>query len=80
MESMQAGLQMMLDRGELLKSLRAFKRGDFSVRMPLNLIGIDHWGSYYDVLVSDAESGRWLLASRSVRTDGYASGSFFRTG
>src|SRR5438874_5366961 len=41
MESMQAGLQMMLDRGELLKSLRAFKRGDFSVRMPLNLIGID---------------------------------------
>ena len=32
---------MMLDRGELLKSLRAFKRGDFSVRMPLNLTGID---------------------------------------
>jgi HAMP domain-containing protein len=41
MESIQAGLQMMLDRGELLKSLRAFKRGDFSVRMPLNLTGID---------------------------------------
>jgi signal transduction histidine kinase len=32
---------MMLDRGELLKALRAFKRGDFSVRMPLNLTGID---------------------------------------
>ena len=32
---------MMLDRGELLKALRAFKRGDFSVRMPLNLSGID---------------------------------------
>jgi len=32
---------MVLDRGELLKALRAFKRGDFSVRMPLNLTGID---------------------------------------
>ncbi|HYR36212.1 MAG TPA: HAMP domain-containing protein, partial [Burkholderiales bacterium] len=31
----------MLDRGELLKALRQFKRGDFSVRMPLNLTGID---------------------------------------
>src|SRR5436190_1457277 len=41
MESIHAGLQMMLDRGELLKALRAFKRGDFSVRMPLNLTGID---------------------------------------
>ena len=41
MESIQAGLQMMLDRGELLKCLRSFKRGDFSVRMPLNLSGID---------------------------------------
>src|SRR3970040_1754350 len=41
MESIHAGLHMMLDRGELLKSLRAFKRGDFSVRMPLNLTGID---------------------------------------
>src|SRR5687767_7328140 len=41
MDSIQAGLQMMLDRGELLKSLRAFKRGDFTVRMPLNLTGID---------------------------------------
>src|SRR5438067_2146122 len=41
MESMHAGLQMMLDRAELLKALRQFKRGDFSVRMPLNLTGID---------------------------------------
>src|SRR6266850_1574649 len=41
MESMHAGLQMMLDRGELLKALRQLKRGDFSVRMPLNLTGID---------------------------------------
>ncbi|HJV12064.1 MAG TPA: HAMP domain-containing protein, partial [Burkholderiales bacterium] len=41
MDSIQAGLQMMLDRGELLKALRSFKRGDFSARMPLNLTGID---------------------------------------
>src|SRR5690349_12499910 len=41
MESIQPGLQLVLDRGELLKALRAFKRGDFSVRMPLNLTGID---------------------------------------
>src|SRR5205085_678258 len=41
MESMHAGLQMMLDRGELLKALRQFKRGDFTVRMPLNLTGLD---------------------------------------
>src|ERR687895_717241 len=41
MESIQAGLHMVLDRGELLKALRAFKRGDFSVRMPLHLTGID---------------------------------------
>src|SRR5437016_14490309 len=41
MESIHAGLQMMLDRGELLKALRQFKRGDFSARMPLNLTGID---------------------------------------
>src|SRR2546423_1162355 len=41
MESMHAGLQMMLDRGELLKALRQFKRGDFSVRMPLSFTGID---------------------------------------
>src|SRR2546421_11597636 len=41
MESIHAGLQMMLDRGELLKALRQFKRGDFTVRMPLNLTGVD---------------------------------------
>src|SRR3954462_8423006 len=41
MGSMHAGLQMMLDRGELLKALRQLKRGDFTVRMPLNLTGID---------------------------------------
>src|SRR5258706_14368129 len=41
MESIHAGLHLMLDRGELLKALRAFKRGDFTVRMPLNLSGVD---------------------------------------
>jgi HAMP domain-containing protein/signal transduction histidine kinase/CheY-like chemotaxis protein len=41
METIQPGLHMVLDRGELLKALRAFRRGDFSVRMPLNLTGID---------------------------------------
>jgi len=41
MESIHAGLQIMLDRGDLLKCLRQLKRGDFSVRMPLNMTGID---------------------------------------
>ena len=30
-----------LDRGRLLKVLRAFRNGDFSVRLPLDLVGID---------------------------------------
>ena len=30
-----------LDHRHLLSALRAFKRGDFSVRMPLNLTGVD---------------------------------------
>ncbi|TMH22359.1 MAG: histidine kinase, partial [Betaproteobacteria bacterium] len=30
-----------LDRKSLLSALRAFKRGDFSVRLPMDLIGID---------------------------------------
>jgi methyl-accepting chemotaxis protein len=41
MESIQAGLHSMLDRGALLKALHAFKRGDFSVRMPRSLPGVD---------------------------------------
>jgi signal transduction histidine kinase/HAMP domain-containing protein/ActR/RegA family two-component response regulator len=41
METIQPGLHMVLDRGEFLKALRALKRGDFSVRMPLSLTGID---------------------------------------
>ena len=41
MDTIQPGLHMVLDRGELLKALRALKRGDFTVRMPLNLTGSD---------------------------------------
>jgi hypothetical protein len=29
-------------------------------------------------LHADSDTGRWLFARRSVRTDGYAPGSFFR--
>jgi hypothetical protein len=38
-------------------------------------IGLDHWGRYRDRLVP--YGGRWLLAERRVKTDGYAEGSFF---
>src|SRR5438445_220792 len=31
----------MLDRGGLLKALRALRKGEFSVRMPMDLVGID---------------------------------------
>src|SRR5213596_1396513 len=31
----------MLDRGALLKALRALRKGEFSVRMPMDLVGID---------------------------------------
>ncbi len=34
-------IRVMRDRGELLKALRAFKQGDFTVRMPQNLSGVD---------------------------------------
>src|SRR5882672_5629586 len=30
-----------LDRAALLKALRLFKKGDFSVRLPMDLVGID---------------------------------------
>ena len=40
-------------------------------------IGLDHWGRYRDELAPDPSSGRWLLARRSVKTDGYAQNSFF---
>ena len=38
-------------------------------------IGLDHWGRYRDRFV--AVGDRWLLAHRSVKTDGYAPNSFF---
>jgi len=41
-------------------------------------IGLDHWGRYRDRLVPC--EGRWLLAERSVKTDGYTEGSFFHAG
>ncbi len=41
-------------------------------------IGVDHWGSYHDRLAPDTATGRWLFASRSVRTDGYTPNSYFR--
>ncbi|HEY1738183.1 MAG TPA: nuclear transport factor 2 family protein [Acidimicrobiia bacterium] len=43
-------------------------------------IGVDHWGTYLDRLVPDASTSRWLFASRSVRTDGYAPNSYFKAG
>lgn len=39
-------------------------------------IGVDHWGRYRDVLVP--VDGRWLLASREARADGFASDSLMR--
>ena len=38
-------------------------------------IGLDHWGRYRDRLVP--VGARWLLEHRSVKTDGYASNSYF---
>ena len=34
-------IRLMRDRGELLKALRAFRQGDFTVRMPQDLAGVD---------------------------------------
>jgi hypothetical protein len=41
-------------------------------------VGLDHWGTYRDRLVADTATGPWLFAERSVKTDGYTDGSFFR--
>ena len=38
-------------------------------------IGLDHWGRYRDRFVRTADL--WLLVHRSVKTDGYAPGSYF---
>ncbi|HEX4095712.1 MAG TPA: hypothetical protein VHX64_03240, partial [Caulobacteraceae bacterium] len=36
-----AGVRPTLDDGQLLAALRAFRRGDFSVRLPRHLTGVD---------------------------------------
>jgi HAMP domain-containing protein/signal transduction histidine kinase/ActR/RegA family two-component response regulator len=41
MKSVEPGLRDVLDRGELLRALRAYRRGDFSVRLPMDASGID---------------------------------------
>src|SRR6266850_1494051 len=41
MAAIDASPHQVLDRGELLSALRAFKRGDFSVRLPANLSSLD---------------------------------------
>ena len=41
MKTIDNGLRDVLDRGELLRALRAYRRGDFAVRMPDTLNGID---------------------------------------
>src|SRR5882672_10827578 len=41
MAAIDASPHQVLDRGELLSALRAFKRGDFSVRLPANLTSLD---------------------------------------
>jgi hypothetical protein len=39
-------------------------------------IGVDHWGTYRDVLVPVAD--RWLFASRKASADGFSPGSLMR--
>ena len=41
----------------------------------LTNVGLDHWGSYHDEF--EAVDNRWLIATRSVRTDAYTPNSFF---
>jgi hypothetical protein len=41
MAGVDSGLTRSMDRTELLQALRAFQRGDYSVRMPAGLSGID---------------------------------------
>lgn len=39
-------------------------------------IGVDHWGTYRDVLVPAGD--RWLFASRKATADGFSPGSLMR--
>ncbi len=41
MQSIDDGPLHTLERGELLRALRAFQRGDFSVRIPRKMMGLD---------------------------------------
>src|SRR5689334_18405936 len=73
MDSIQAGMQMMLDRGELLRALRAFKRGDFAVRMPLNLTGVDGEiaQAFNDVVeLEEAKAGEFARIAEQVGKEG----------
>ena len=41
MPGVDGGMTRALDRSELLRALRAFQRGDYTVRMPTGLSGLD---------------------------------------
>ena len=43
----------------------------------LTNVGLDHWGRYRDTFSPDPESKRWLIQTRSVKTDAYAPTSLF---
>src|SRR5256885_10759826 len=76
MESMQAGLHLMLDGGEVLRALGAFKGGDFSVRMPLNLTGVDGEiaQAFNDVVeLEEAKAAEIARVAEQVGKDGQIS-------
>lgn len=56
---------------DLTASDRASVRAYFQV---LTENGLDHWGTYRDVLVREGE--RWLFARREVRLDGMVPGGW----
>lgn len=58
---------------DLVSTTEATSRAYFQV---ITAAGLDHWGRYRDRLVPVGD--RWLLAHRSVRTDGWATDSRFR--
>jgi hypothetical protein len=50
--------------------------GVSSYFLVLTDIGVDHWGSYRDVLI--LFDGRWLFASREAIVDGFSENSLMR--
>jgi hypothetical protein len=60
---------------ELVSESEVKARSYFAV---LTSIGLDHWGRYHDRFVP--EHGHWLLASRSIRVDGFAQESLLGQG